>query len=781
MNISLNWLREFVDWTGTPEELATLLTRTGLEVGSIATRGADFPKVVIAQILEATQHPNADRLSVCRVDDGSGHPRQIVCGAKNFKVGDKVPLALPGAVLPGDFKIKVGKLRGVESEGMLCSAKELSLAADADGLLILPADAPVGQPIATLFPPETAFEIEITPNRPDWLSHVGIAREVAAFTSQPLKWTRPAAPQTAEYAGRIGDLERCPFYTLQRITDVKVGPSPDWLRQRLESVGLRSINNIVDVTNFVMLEIGQPLHAFDAAKVNGDIQVRLAGEGEKFLALDGREYTLSADDLVIADSSRALALAGVMGGEESGVTETTTEILLESAVFQTSGVRRTGRRLDLHSDSSYRFERGIDPAGVLAASARATQLILELAGGTITGSVEVSGKEPQAPAPVALRQGKVNALLGLELTDDEISSALSGLGLSSQGVSETSTTWEIPSHRLDLTREVDLVEEVARVVGIDRIPSRVSANPAEPTKADASYDFQIRVRGRLAGLGLSEARTSTLVSPASVWSEAEAIKLKNPLGEDQSFLRSSLIPGLLAAVERNLRYGAASVALFEIGRTFHARGREESPTLAIALTGQSRSSSWRDGTAKAFDWWNLKGIIAALVPVELEWKKADAQGDLALVSTVSANGKALGLIGQLSPAAARKLDARESVLVAEIDLSVLQSIPASPVYREIPKYPATTRDIAIVVPSTLPYGEIEKTLLAVREPLLMDIEPFDVFSDETGVKLAADRKSVAISLTFRAPERTLNSDEVTASVGRLRDKLKADLGAEFRE
>jgi phenylalanyl-tRNA synthetase beta chain len=308
MKISLSWLKEFVPYEDTPDALSDLLTRAGLEVASIETRGADFPNVVVAQILESSRHPNADRLSVCRVDDGSGHPRQIVCGAKNYQVGDKVPLALPGAVLPGDFKIKVGKLRGVESEGMLCSAKELQLAADADGLLILPPETTVGRPISEIFPPETVFELEITSNRPDWLSHVGIAREISAGTSLVLTAPEIAVPPSrADAAALIEDPAGCPFYSLRRIRGVKIGPSPEWLVRRLESIGLRSINNVVDITNYVMMELGQPLHAFDAAKVSGGIVVRRAVENEPFLALDGRSYLLRESDLVIADSGRTLA------------------------------------------------------------------------------------------------------------------------------------------------------------------------------------------------------------------------------------------------------------------------------------------------------------------------------------------------------------------------------------------------------------------------------------------------------------------------------------------
>ena len=383
MKVSLNWLREFVELPPDTQALCDLLTQAGVEVEDVETHGVAIDKVVVAQILESVQHPNADRLSVTKIDDGSGTPRQIVCGAKNYKVGDKVPLALPGAVLPGDFKIKVGKLRGVESNGMLCSGKELGIADDADGLLILPQSATVGVPISDLYPADTILDLEITPNRSDLLSYTGIAREVAALTGKSFKSTTANLKlDGAEQGGvRIDAVAECPFYSARKISGVKVGASPEWLKQKLEASGVRSINNIVDITNFVMLETGQPLHAFDADKLQGAIQVRMAGEGEDFLALDGRTYKLTPENLVIADDARTVAIAGVMGGEETGVTASTVNVILESAYFEPSNIRRTARTLGLIGDSSYRFERGIDPEGVIAASQRATGLILRIAGG----------------------------------------------------------------------------------------------------------------------------------------------------------------------------------------------------------------------------------------------------------------------------------------------------------------------------------------------------------------------------------------------------------------
>lgn len=790
MKISLNWLREFVELPASVPELADLLTLAGVEVENVISLGVAIPKVVVAQINSSEQHPNADRLSVCKVDDGSGVPRQIVCGAKNYKVGDKVPLALPGAVLPGDFKIKVGKLRGVESEGMLCSAEELGLPKGEDGLLILPADAKVGAPFSDLFPGDTVLDLEITPNRSDLLSHSGIAREVAALTRRSAK-TISLPSARLGVSGKTVEVKAalCPLYTVLAISGVTVAPSPAWLKQKLEAVGLRSINNIVDITNFVMLETGQPLHAFDADKLDGDIRVRMAAEGEEFLALDDRTYKLAARDIVIADSRGALALGGVMGGKLSGVTTETKNILLESAAFDGPSIRRTSRALGLASDSSYRFERGVDAFGLLLASQRAAALIVEFAGGAAgefsTGAGEGSafdaGSLPGDAATVYVRTvplklERVRALLGAEVSAEKVAEILTGFGLRPR-----EGGWEVPSFRSDLTRDVDLIEEIARVVGMDSIPGRLSAAPAEPGDADKVYDFQMALREKLVGLGLSEGRTSTLVSEAMLWQNASAIRLRNPLGEDQAFLRTSLIPGLLSALERNIRQGAKSIALFEIGRTFRSAEKEETGSLAFVLTGHAAQSGWRGGQVRALDWHDAKGIFETLVPVPLSFRKIEASAPLALAAEAWAGTTCVGTLGQLAPSAARNLDARDPVLTVEISLDALRKIDAGHGFADIPKFPAVTRDLALVCPLHLSYGEIGDTLREAKENLLVSVEPFDIFIDPSGEKISADRKSVAISLTFRDTGRTLNAEEVNAACERLRQRLKEKLAVDFRE
>lgn len=773
MNISLNWLKDFVDVSLTNEQLDDLLTRAGVKVEHMTSTGVNIPNVVVAQIQSSEPHPNADRLSVCQVDDGSGTPRQIVCGAKNYQVGDKIPLALPGAVLPGDFKIKVGKLRGVQSEGMMCSSKELGLPGDAAGLLILPPDSSVGAPLSELFPASTVIELEITPNRSDWLSHVGVAREVAVSTKSPLKWNPPVEPSTGTNPA-IATIEpgaACEFYSIARLTDVKVAPSAPLIRERLEACGLRAINSVVDATNYVQFEIGQPLHAFDATKVSGQITVRLAREGESFLALDGKTYSLTSEDTVIADSTRVLALAGIMGGADSGVTETTTEVLLESARFTPSAIRRTSRRLGLSSDSSYRFERGVNPLGVLPASVRTMELI----GAPLAGTITVAGSFPPENPSVTLRPERARALLGADITDAEMDSILTSLGLEKVVGNE----WRAPGWRLDLQREVDLIEEIIRVAGIERVRPSHAASASARSDADRHYDFQSELRRKLAGRGFAEGRTSTLVS-ASVAGES-ALRLRNPMGEEQASLRSSLIPGLLLSVERNVRAGVEDIRLFEIGSVFRTEPGEQFPALALVLSAPDAIGDWRGGEPRSLDWFDLKGLFTPLFGAGLVWQAVEIPG-CAVAAECRRDGHRIGFAGLLTPARIREMDARHPVLIAEVQLNELQAGGENlKRYREIPKFPAIVRDLALVLANDVSYSQVVEVLEAFRSGILADVQPFDLFRDPTGEKLPVDRKSLAISLTFRSPERTLLGNEVDAVCLEIRQKLASQLGAEIRE
>jgi len=792
MKISLSWLREHLRTDKPASEIARILTDAGLEVGAVESTGVTTVKVVAAQILESVQHPNADRLSVCKVDDGSGTPRQIVCGAKNYKIGDKVPLAQPGAVMPGDFKIKIGKLRGVESEGMMCSSKELGLGEGADGLLILSPETVIGTPLTELFPAEEVFEIEITPNRPDWLGHLGVAREAAAFDCGELISPAPELPPSKEdpSVAAIATTDVASFYGIRRIDGVKVGPSPEWLRKRLESVGLRSINNIVDIANFVMFETAQPLHAFDAARIEGALTVRFAKEGEAFTALDGSEHRIAPCDPVIADTKGAQALAGITGGKESGVSETTTSILLESAVFTPGVIRRAARAHGLCTDSSYRFERGVNAEGALAASARAVALIVEIAGGTPSPELIVAGSLP-APLVVSLRGHRVRSLLGIDLADEGIAALLAKLGLKKVAGDEASLSFEIPAWRGDLTREVDLIEEVVRLHGIHAITPRHSGIPAHSSEADRAYDFARGLRRRLSGGGFHEARSGTLTGSRdqAAYASGGVVAVRNPMGEEHSTLRASLLPGLIDAVSRNLRHGADAIRLFEIGKVYRQDQPEESTRLGLVITGSTSPADWRGEPGRTVDLFDLKGAIARLGSVSGDISfRAATHPSLPLALEIVIAGKPAGILGVLSPAATREVTVgghQGQIVVAELDLNALQAAlgegfrdPKS--FGEIPKFPAVRRDLALLLNATAPYSLIEETVLGSGEELLGGITPFDIFSDPKGEKVPLGKKSLAVALTFQHADRTLTTEEVNDAVARIVTRLRESVGAEIR-
>ncbi|MEI6713391.1 MAG: phenylalanine--tRNA ligase subunit beta [Verrucomicrobiota bacterium] len=790
MKVSLNWLRELVDFQQDANALSALLTNAGVEVEGVETRGVSIDKVVVAQILSSEQHPNADRLSVCKVEDGSGEPRQIVCGAKNYKVGDKVPLAQAGAVMPGDFKIKVGKLRGVESQGMMCSAKELGLSADADGLLILDPGSTIGTPLKDLYHGDTVLDLEITPNRADLLSHEGIAREVAALTGRVSKLTQVFTPETASGEPVAVETSACSFYSARALENVQVGPSPEWLKSRLESLGLRSINNVVDVTNWVMLESGHPLHAFDADKLQGALRVRFAKEGESLHALDGKTYQLGTGDVVIADESGPVAIAGVMGGEATGVTEVTKRVVLESAAFESSVIRRTSRGLGLSSDSSYRFERGVDVAGVLRASQRASTLLTEVASaqagalsiGSGSDSVD-TGALLQGLTPVShvpLRLERVTALLGAPVPEARINQILSALGLSQDGAG-----WDVPSFRGDLTREIDLIEEIARVVGIEHFPPTTRARFSPSSDTDRRYDRLMKLRRAAVGQGLFEARSLTLVSEAMAQSpfvKGAVLRVKNPLNEDQVVLRPSLVPGLLVAAGKNARGGVKAIRLFETGRVFFAEGTEERTHVALVVSGPAWTPSWRCASAPEVDLFDLKGILSAVVGREVQFAPAPATGTLGIEVNVLVDGKVIGVAGQLRPSVAKEMDVQGSLLAAEVSLEgILGTAEGAALYKELPRFPAVTRDIAFVAPKELPHQRILEVLGAANEALLTGVELFDVFTDATGEKVGIGQKSVAYSLTYRSSERTLTADEVTAVHNNLKQRIISELGVVTRE
>ena len=813
MKVTLNWLKQYVDFNWSTEELTERLTMLGLEVEGVKTISGEFEGIVVAQVITRDKHPNADKLSLCRVNDGKGE-RQIVCGAQNFKAGDKVPLILPGASLPpkpGDkepFTIKVGKIRGVESHGMMCSPQELGLPDAIDGLLLLREDATVGQPFAEYLGRsggDVVYDLEVTPNRPDLNSVIGIAREIAAITGNPLCLPNPdlgtpaGTPSNAieeSVAVRVENTELCPRYSARLVRGVKVGPSPDWLRNMLEKVGLRSISNVVDVTNYVMLETGQPLHAFDyhliakAADGKPTIVVRTAAADEKFTTLDGKQRSLNTSHLLIADSEKGIALAGIMGGQNTEINPLTVDVLIESAYFKPQNIRATSKHLELRTDSSYRFERGGDIGVCDFASRRAVQLILQTAGGSVaSGSVDAYPNPPQLKE-ITLRHHKVCELLGVPLTAAQNVHFLSQLGFKiivNNG--DEFCTVSIPSYRVDMKREVDLIEEIARLYGVNKIPSTPPRGALGSNAYDAIHDQLAEVRRILVGLGLNETQGQTLISGKSASMVSPAVvALSNPLSADMDVLRPSLIPGLLDALKHNVARKTSDIALFEVGRIFSkVNGQvKEERRVAIALTGRRSPGFWagedRDASFDAFD---LKGIVEDLLETfglkGLTYSKREEKSTLYLESAVVALGGklVLGEMGQLLPSLAKTYDLRDAVLLAEFNLDLLIARRNSAKgFKPLPQFPSSRRDIAMVVEEATTHDAVLQAIKQAKAANLESVELFDVFR---GKNIPEGQKSMAYALTYRAADKTLTESDVNDSHVKIVESLKTNLQAALRE
>jgi phenylalanyl-tRNA synthetase beta chain len=763
MKVALSWLRDHVAWNWSTPELVEKLTMSGTEVEAVHSTGFDRDGFVAAKVLSSVQHPNADRLSVCQVDDGSGQPRQIVCGAKNYQVGDLVPLALPGTVMPGGFEIKDSKLRGERSSGMLCSAKELGLAEDAEGLLILDSSVAPGSPIKSLFRGDTVLELEVTPNRADLLSYRGIARELVALGAERAS-DRPSRKKTTlasgfpEWSLAVENPQACPHYTFRIFQNVQVGPSPGWLIRRLESIGLRPVNNVVDITNYVLFELGQPMHAFDAGKIQGKtVQVRQARDGEKLLAINGREYALSTDDLVIADSSGPVAIAGVMGGQPTEVGPATQTLLLECARFQPATVRRTSRRLQLLSDSSYRFERGLDPVLVDEAMELATALLVEWAGATCEASPAASQPTPDVPEVVLpLSMNRLERVLGFPVETAQVDRILGGLGLVSKN-----GDWSVPSYRPDLSREIDLIEEIARIVGLDKAPSCIPAGVATQGAADRRYDFERTLKNRLVAMGLHEMSTPTF-TPASLPVGDEVVPILNPLNEDNTRIRSNLLDTLLPCVRHNLSHGNTTFRGFEVGVVSRKSGKasEEERRLAVVLVGDERGSHWTE-PARAADFFTLKGLVDSLQTAFPSLGVPQFMGDI--------------------PAERRKAHGLKTTVFAAEWILPAETESAAAKYAVLPQFPAVKRDLSFVVDRAVSQERIALALREAGVAELESVECFDLFQDETGNKLPAGKKALAYALTYRSAERTLGEKDVNGWEATLIQTVARKTGGELRK
>jgi phenylalanyl-tRNA synthetase beta chain len=805
MIVTYNWLKEFVDFDLTAEQLSHQLTMSGLEVDFMEKLGAGFDSVIVARLEAVEPHPQADRLTMCQVNTGS-EVIPVVCGATNHKCGDLIALAQVGSVLPGDFKIKKSKIRGAESRGMLCSEKELGLAEESAGIMILPADLALGTPVfSALGLKDVRYEIGLTPNRADCLSVVGVAREVAAMVGKKIKLpvvsaiSESADAIEAQTSVTIDDADGCPRYMARLIKGVKIAPSPDWLVQRLESLGLRPINNVVDVTNYVLMELGHPLHAFDFNQLRGKkIIVKRAQVDEKFITLDGQSRQLQDTDMVICDGEGAVALAGIMGGENSEVTASSVDILLESAYFSPISVRRTSKRLGIHSEASHRFERGADVDVVALALERATALIQQVAGGVVAAGVIDNYPHPLVRRQVPITASRTNALLGLDLSLAQIEALLNGIDLPTEASSradEEALLVTIPMARHDLEREVDLIEEVARLNGYDNIPVTMPVSRVVRRLKDDNQVITTTLRDSLVALGFSEIINYAFVSPtawdkigfASDDSRRQNVKILNPLTEEQSVMRTSLVPAMLEILARNLAYRSNDLKMFELRPVFNvvdgAIQPDEALHLCAAITGRKEREGWAQQDEKV-DFYDLKGCVETFcAQLNLTQLRVESDAQESYLHPGKScrlyQGKTpIGVMGEIHPQIRANYAIDQNVYIVDIDVVALQKLPRShKQFEPISRFPDCYRDSAFLVDDDISAQQMSDVISRVKVKNLDDVTLFDMYS---GDGVAAGKKSLAIRARYRSLDKTLTDDEINVMHAKIVNALQKNLGAEIR-
>lgn len=791
MKFSEKWLRGWVNPQVSRDELVARLSMAGLEVDSVTPAAGQFSGIVVGEVLSTEQHPDADKLRVCQVSNGS-ETFQVVCGAPNVRPGLKIPFAMIGAELPGDFKIKKAKLRGVESNGMLCSAAELQISEENDGLLELAADAPVGQDIRVYLDLDDAsIEVDLTPNRGDCLSLAGLAREVGALYGAPV--TRPTVPAIAPGIDDVRPVDvlapaACPRYLGRVIRNVDLSrPTPLWMVERLRRSDVRSIDAAVDITNYVMIELGQPLHAFDLAEINGGIRVRMAEEGEKLVLLDGQEVALRADTLVIADHDRALAIAGVMGGEHSGVAATTKDIFLESAFFEPISVAGKARSYGLHTDASHRYERGVDSQLAREAMERATGLLLDIVGGEAGPIIEaVSPEHLPNIAPVTLRAERITQMLGMEMDSAEVEQLLNGLGLKTSG---EAGQWqvEVPSHRFDISLEVDLIEELARLYGYNRLPVRYPQARLAPQARSEVRGELPALRRLLVARGYQEAITYSFIDPKQFElfnPGVEPLLLANPISSDMAAMRVSLWPGLVKALQHNLNRQQDRVRLFESGQRFVGQlgDLKQQPMLAGVVCGSRLPEGWANGR-DTIDFFDVKADVEAVLGF------SGSLDDFTFVpgkhpalhpgqtARIERDGVEVGYLGALHPELVKTLGLDRTVYVFELVLAdVVEG--RLPKFHELSRFPEVRRDLALIAGRDVAASAVLEVIRENAGEWLTDLRLFDVYQ---GKGIDPDRKSLAVGLTWQHPSRTLNDDEVNATTQNILTSLEQRLNTTLRK
>jgi phenylalanyl-tRNA synthetase beta chain len=800
MKVSLSWLKDYVPIDMAVADLADALTMAGLEVEAVADRYAFLDTVVVGRVMTVASHPNADRLKLCRVDNGSGSV-QVVCGAPNVAEGMNAPLARVGAELPNGLRLEKSIIRGETSEGMLCSEIELELGQDGLGLMVLDASLQPGTPLKeALTLDDTILEIGLTPNRPDCLSMMGVAREIAAIQDVKMK---PPASRLPAAGGDVHALtsvtieapDHCPRYAARLLEEITVAPSPYWLQDRLRSVGVRPINNLVDVTNFVMLETGQPLHAFDFDHLAGHrIVVRTAAEGEPFTTLDQKERRLSDRMLMICDGEKPVAVGGVMGGLNSEIEDTTTRVLIESACFDPVSVRRTSKALGLNTDASHRFERGVDPDGTLFALDRAAGLMAELGGGRLVEGTVDEDYRPSGPPVLTLSVGATNNLLGTNLDRKRMAELLKSIEFGVQTDGDGELKVSVPSFRVDVTRPRDLMEEVARLSGYDGIPTTFPAMPSEGATLSAMMTLRDRIRNLLSGFGFFETINYSFISADSCDRmqlhdddpRRQHVALLNPISEEQSVMRTTLIPGLLETAQRNISRQQSNLRLFEVGKVFLGQSDavlpQEEEMLAGLWTGPGVKAAWHS-RERACDFFDIKGAVEGLVlglgvsdvsftalsDDECRYTRA---GHTAQIIT---NRQVVGLVGEICAGVAEPYGLKQQVFIFELDVDKLVPLlPDAKQMAPIPRFPSTARDITVIIDQAVESERLVETVIRFEEALVEDLYLFDIF---IGDPIPEGKKSVSFRVTYRSAERTLDDETVNTIHHRLTHRLIDEFGA----
>ena len=799
MKVSLNWLKQYVDVKLPVAEIANRLTMAGIEVKSTNIIGANWEGITIGKIMEVNPHPNADRLHLLTLDLGS-RTETVVCGAPNVAVGAKIAYAPVGTKLvdghTGEAAVlKPAKIRGVASNGMCCSEKELGLSENHEGILILQPETAIGTPLMDIFG-DAIFNLEVTPNRPDCLAMTGLAREIAAITGSTFHLPDAVYPEAdVSIIGRVSveiqDPDLCPRYCASLITGIKIAQSPEWMQKRLISYGMHPINNIVDITNFVMLEYGQPLHAFDYQKIQGKgIIVRRAKSCEKLTSLDGVDRALSREMLVIADKERAVAVAGIMGGANSEVTENTTSVLLESASFKPTSIHFTGRTLGMPSEACVRFERGISPEMTIPALKRATQLMVELGSGQAAkGIIDVyPGKMERKPIKISV--ASVKRTMGLEYSLDQIVNSLTALGFECHADKTTSSvSAKAPYWRSDINIPVDVIEEVARIQGYEQIPTTLLAQQIPQQRPAPITALKRRVRNMMVGYGFQELVSFSLtnmdvlvkLSPESKKPEPLPVHIANPASTEQEYLRPTLRAGLLAALTLNKAFSDEGLRLFELGKVYLNRNENlpDEPDMLCGVMCGPRSERWWQGTSEPMDFFDAKGIVEGLlsqigITAKFE-KSADANLHPANQAAITADGKQIGVVGELHPSVKEHFGLTQTVYLFEINVPLLLPLIKDKVYRPVPKFPAVVRDIALVVDAGVTHQQILDTMKGFS--LVTDVALFDVYS---GGQVPAGKKSMAYRLTFQSPDKTLTDQQISGVQQAILKKLTTGLGASIR-